>query len=79
MTTFLVHYAETFELTEPIRQAGYYDFNLFTEEKTEEKLIDMHQNPVRAGLVPRPCDWAWSSARFYEAGRPVGVPIEWLR
>jgi putative transposase len=77
VTTFLVRYAETFELTEPIWQAGSYDFNLFTEETTEEKLAYMHQNPVRAGLVSKPCDWPWSSARHYEACRPVGVPIAW--
>ena len=26
-------------------------------------------NPVRAGLVSRPCDWPWSSARAHLAGR----------
>jgi putative transposase len=74
----LVRYAETIDLTKPIWQAGYYDFNLFTERKTEEKLAYMHQNPVRAGLVQAPSDWPWSSARHYESRRPVGVPITWL-
>ena len=38
----------------------------------------MHENPVRAGLVADPCDWAFSSARYYAQGRSVGVPIRWI-
>jgi putative transposase len=30
-------------------------------------------NPVRAGLVPAPEDWPWSSARAYLAGAPAGL------
>ena len=74
----LVQYAETLDLTEPVWQAGYYDFNLHTTDKVSEKLNYMHQNPVRAGLVTRPVDWPWSSARYYEAGESVGVPVGWL-
>jgi putative transposase len=74
----LIRYAETIDLAHPVWQAGFYDFNLFTEIKVEEKLNYMHQNPVRAGLVEKPGDWPWSSARYYETGRPVGVPIGWL-
>ena len=73
-----VRYAEAIDLTDPIWQAGYYDFNLFTERKVEEKLSYMHQNPVPAGLVARPEDWPWSSAGYYETGRSVGVPVAWL-
>ncbi|QDV38535.1 REP-associated tyrosine transposase [Tautonia plasticadhaerens] len=73
----LLGYAGTIDLTQPVWQAGSNEFNLFTERKTEEKLISMHLNPVRAGLVERPCDWPWSSARSYETGRSVGVPVAW--
>ncbi len=76
--SLLVRYAETIDPTEPVWQPGYYDFNLFTERKVEEKLAYMHQNPVRAGFVGRPEDWPWSSAEFYEMGRSVGVPVAWL-
>ena len=48
-----VRYAGAIDLTEPFWQAGYYDFNLFTERKVEEKLTSMHQNPVRAGTRRR--------------------------
>ena len=71
----LVNYAGSIDPTDPVWQVGYYDFNLFTGGKTEEKLVYMHQNPVRAGLVERSCDWPWSSARCYETGRSVGVPV----
>jgi putative transposase len=71
-------YARTFDPSEPFWQARYYDFNLYSARKIEEKLVYMHQNPVRAGLVARPCDWPWSSARYYELGRTVGVPVGWL-
>jgi putative transposase len=56
----------------------YYSFEIYEEAKLEEKLDYMHQNPVRRGLVARTTDWRWSSARWYEWGRDVGVPIEWL-
>lgn len=74
----LVHYAEKTDLEDPVWQPKYYPFNLYSEEKVREKLTYMHENPVRAGLVARPCDWAFSSARYYEAGRSVGVPIRWI-
>ena len=38
----------------------------------------MHLNPVRAGLVDKAVNWQWSSARWYELGRIVGVPIQWV-
>jgi putative transposase len=71
-------YAATFPRSDPVWQPRYYDFNLFTSRKIEEKLEYMHQNPVRAGLVDRACSWPWSSARYYEQGQTVGVPIRWL-
>ena len=42
----------------------------------------IHQNPVKRGLVTRPRDWAWSSARWYLEDRTSVVPVdplpEWL-
>ena len=74
----LVRYAGTIDLTEPVWQAGYDDFNLFTGRKIEEKLAYMHQNPVRAGLAVKSEDWSWSSAGYYEMGRSMGDPVAWL-
>jgi putative transposase len=74
----LIHYAEHIHGKQPFWQAKYYPFNLYSEEKVREKLTYMHENPVRAGLVEKPCDWVYSSARYYEQGRSVGVPIHWI-
>ncbi|UBM33691.1 transposase [Bremerella sp. TYQ1] len=60
---------------DPIWQANFYSFEIYCREKLEEKLIYMHQNPVRAGLTSIPTDWKWSSARWYDEGRSVGIPI----
>ena len=65
------------DLEEPIWQARYYDFNIFSEQKLREKVEYMHNNPVRAGLVSEPLGWPWSSARFWTFGKSVGIPISW--
>ncbi len=62
---------------DPVWQARYYDFNIWSRDKVEEKLNYMHLNPVRAGLVERAIDWKWSSARWYEDQQSVGIPISW--
>ena len=56
-------------------QPKYFPFEIYTTRKAEEKLRYLHLNPVRAGLVERAVDWPWSSARWYEQGQSVGVPI----
>jgi putative transposase len=62
----------------PVWQAKYYVFNIYSRRKLEEKLAYMHRNPVRAGLVEHACQWQWSSARYYEEGRSVGVKVGWI-
>ena len=59
----------------PIWQAKFYDFYLESEKKHLEKLDYMHANPVAAELAKTILDWKWSSARCYELGEEVGVPI----
>jgi putative transposase len=59
-------------------QPKYYAFEICSQSKIEEKLVYMHENPVRAGLVERAIGWNWSSARWYELGKSVGVPITWV-
>ena len=55
---------------------GGYDRNII-DEKTAWKVIDyIHLNPVRRGLVERPEDWEWSSARWYAGLRPVPLEID---
>ena len=57
-------------------QRRYYDFNVWAEEKTVEKLNYMHRNPVQRGLVAMPEDWRWSSFRHYSTGEQGTVEIE---
>jgi ferritin-like protein len=49
LQTMLVAYAAELPEREPIRQQRYYDFNVDSPRKLEEKLRDMHENPVRRG------------------------------
>ena len=65
-------------MKEPFWQPKYYPFDLYSAKKALEKLNYMHLNPVRAGFVEQACDWRWSSARYYEQGKPVGVPLGWV-
>jgi putative transposase len=62
--------------TTPFWQPRYYDFNVCREQKLMEKLDYMHRNPVQRGLVTRPEDWTWSSARHYATGEEGAVEIE---
>ena len=59
----------------PIWQAGFYDFNVESDKKFNEKLDYIHNNPATANLVEYAVQWNWSSARFYELQEPVGVTI----
>lgn len=70
-------YWSRIDVSEPVWQARYYGFNVWTRRKVEEKLAYMHENPVKAGFVERAVDWKWSSARWYILGRSVGLPIGW--
>ena len=49
----------------PFWQRRFYDFNVWSWRKKNEKLNYMHFNPVKRGLVKHPKDWEWSSFGFY--------------
>ncbi|MGB6897433.1 MAG: transposase [Candidatus Acidiferrum sp.] len=64
---------------EPLRafwQARFYDFNVYSKGKKNEKLNYMHANPVIRGLVKHPRAWAWSSWGFYWGGEAGLVAID---
>lgn len=71
------NYWETTNDSDPVWQRRYYDFNIWTRQKVDEKLAYMHMNPVRAGLADRAVDWSASSARWYLESKSVGLPISW--
>ena len=53
-------------------QPGFYDFNIYSEEKFLEKLNYIHSNPVKAGLVSSPECYKWSSWRLYSLEKVQG-------
>ena len=58
-----------------IWQRKYYDFNLYSLNKVQEKLDYMHQNPVKSGLVKHAEEDPWSSFCYYQYGKSVGVHV----
>lgn len=44
-------------------QSGFYDFNIYTEKKLQEKFDYMHNNPIKTGLCAEAGDYEWSSYR----------------
>jgi putative transposase len=71
----LQHYAQLCPEGCAIWQAGFYDYNIDSDEKLNEKIDYMHENPVVARLAGTALDWNWSSVQFYERGETVGVTI----
>ena len=59
-------------------QRRFYDFNVWSSKKLQEKLDYMHRNPVERGLVSHPKDWPWSSWSHYEKGEEGLIRIDVL-
>jgi putative transposase len=59
-------------------QRRFYDFNVWSSGKLEQKLDYMHRNPVERGLVKHPRDWPWSSWAYYEKGEVGMIRIDGL-
>ena len=55
---------------------GGYDRNAYETTSLHAMINYIHANPVRRGLVARPEDWEWSSARWYAGIRPVLVEMD---
>ncbi|MBZ5696172.1 MAG: transposase [Acidobacteriia bacterium] len=61
-------------------QRRFYDFNVWSIQKRNEKLHYMHLNPVKRRLVKDPKLWLWSSYRFYRYGEEsicTPNPLPW--
>jgi putative transposase len=59
-------YFKVFNLSPVKFWQGRFDcFDITSEETYNTKLNYIHYNPVKKGLVERPEDWEYSSARFY--------------
>ncbi|MBD3360101.1 MAG: hypothetical protein GF365_05355 [Candidatus Buchananbacteria bacterium] len=52
-----------------IWQAGFYDFNVYSDKKFEEKLKYIHDNPVKHGLTTDISQYKYCSWRNYVSQR----------
>ena len=50
-------------------QEGFHPQQIVSEEMLHQKVDYLHHNPVRIGVVERPEDWVYSSARDYAGGK----------
>lgn len=55
---------------------GGYDRNVDGAKEVWDCIDYIHWNPVRRGLVERPEDWAWSSARYYKEVPPFEFEVD---
>ena len=59
-------------------QDGYHPVTLLSEHFYREKLLYIHNNPIRKGLVEKAEDWKYSSARNYILNDHSIIAIECL-
>lgn len=63
----------TFRFWQP---GGGFDENLWNTRTIEQVIDYIHANPVRRGLVDRPTDWRWSSARAHAGLGDVPLEVD---
>ena len=61
----------------PIWEKGYWSEVVAGESFLLEKLQYIHANPIRAGLVTEPQEYAWSSAHHMWSERPEEFVDSW--
>ena len=59
-------------------EEGYDAREIFSPRFLRQKMVYSHNNPCQPhwGLVKRPEDYVWSSARFYLLGEPAVIPLD---
>ncbi len=55
---------------------GGWDENVTEPHRIQEIIEYIHTNPVKRGLVERPEDWYWSSARAWLTGHDEPIAID---
>ena len=58
------------------QRGGGYDRNLRSVRDIHEKIAYIHQNPVARGLVSKPDDFFWSSAKAWKTGVDAPLSID---
>jgi putative transposase len=59
-------------------QRRFYDFNVWSSKKLQDKLDYMHRNPLQRQLVRHPAHWPWSSWSHHEKGERGLIPVDQL-
>ena len=57
-------------------QASFWEQDVFSPEYMREKLVYLHRNPVRAGLVAQPEEYPYSSYRSYLNGEQWLIEVD---
>jgi REP element-mobilizing transposase RayT len=57
-------------------QASFWEQDVYSAKYMREKLVYLHRNPVRAGLVPKPEDYPYSSYRAYLTGEQWLIEVD---
>jgi putative transposase len=58
------------------QRGGGYDRNVWTAKEIREKIVYIHDNPVRRGVAAARDDWLWSSFRAWEHGVDEPIAID---
>jgi putative transposase len=58
------------------QRGGGFDRNVRHRGEFAREVRYIHRNPVERGLVERPTDWSWSSARWWAGDRDGQVPCD---
>ena len=64
------------ECTYQVWQEGFHPQQILTEHMLQQKFDYIHMNPVKRGLVKKPCDWRYSSVSFYYKDEPREIEID---
>ena len=67
---------ETERSQNKVWQDSYWDKNIYSDHILRQKLNYIHRNPVRAGLVEQPEQYAYSSYRNYVNGDDSLIEID---
>jgi putative transposase len=58
------------------QRGGGYDRNLRSTRDVHEKILYIHENPVKRGLSTTPDSWSWSSAKSWATGNDQPISID---
>jgi putative transposase len=58
------------------QRGGGYDRNIIEPGTLHAMIEYIHNNPVRRGLVSKPTDWPWSSARWHAGYHDVPLAMD---